>query len=322
VTMGVEPFDAALDRSNLFPLRATGITVLQINVGKRCNLACRHCHVEAGPDRREIMAPETAALCLSALAGTDIPAVEFTGGAPELNPSFRFLVERSRALGRHVTVRSNLTVLLEPSLEGLSQFLAAHAVDVVASLPCYTAETTDAQRGTGTFDRSIEAARLLNALGYGAPGSGLALHFVYNPAGAALPPSERALEEDYRRELGHRYGIVFNSLYTIANMPIGRFRDHLVASGAYERYMNRLAAAYNPAAAAGVMCRFTLSVGWDGSLYDCDFNQMLGLTTDHGAPTDVRQFSRELLDRRRIVTGTHCYGCAAGAGSSCRGAVS
>jgi radical SAM/Cys-rich protein len=313
-------FDEALRAGNLFPLTADGIAVFQVNVGRLCNQACRHCHVKAGPDRREVMTRETAGLLVQALEQTSIPTVDITGGAPELNPSFRWLVEQARTLGRQVTVRSNLTVLLLPSQADLAQFLATHGVEVVASLPYYLSQQADAQRGSGVFDKSIRAVRMLNELGYGAPGSRLRLNFVYNPAGAFLPPAQHAIEADFRRELSGRHGIVFNSLYTIVNMPIGRFREFLVASGNYERYMQRLEEAYNPAAAAQVMCRYTLSVGWDGTLYDCDFNQMLGLTTDHGAPTHLRRFSLQTLQKRRVVTGPHCYGCTAGAGSGCRGA--
>jgi radical SAM/Cys-rich protein len=320
VSAFVRPFDERLRASNLFPLSATGITVLQINVGRLCNQSCRHCHVEAGPDRAEIMTPQTAGLCVQALAQTAIPIVDITGGAPELNPSFRWLVERARALGRQVTVRSNLTVLLLPSQADLARFLADHEVEIVASLPYFLPQPTDAQRGAGVFDKSIQAVRMLNDLGYAVPGSRLRLNLTYNPAGAFLPPVQHAIEADFRREFHRRYAISFNSLYTFVNMPIGRFREFLLTSGNYERYMRRLEEAYTPAAAAGVMCRNTLSVGWDGALYDCDFNQMLGLTTDHGAPAHLAQFSLEKLEKRRIVTGSHCYGCTAGAGSGCRGA--
>ena len=316
----MRPFDERLRASNLFPLCATGINVFQINLGRLCNQSCRHCHVEAGPDRTEIMTRETAGLCAQALAQTAIPIVDLTGGAPELNPSFRWLVERARGLDRQVTVRSNLTVLLLPSQADLATFLADHQVEVVASLPYFLAQPTDAQRGAGVFDKSIRALRMLNELGYAAPGSGLCLHITYNPGGAFLPPAQRAIEADFRRELHRRYAVAFNSLYTFVNMPIGRFREFLITTGNYERYMRRLEEAYNPVAAAGVMCRYTLSVGWDGTLYDCDFNQMLGLTTDHGAPAHLAQFSVDKLEKRRIVTGPHCYGCTAGAGSGCRGA--
>jgi radical SAM/Cys-rich protein len=313
-------FEDKLRTAGLFPLTATGISVFQINVGKLCNQTCRHCHVEAGPDRKERMTRETAELCMAALEKTSIPTVDITGGAPELNANFRYLVERSRELGRHVMDRSNLTVLLLPSQAGLAEFLAQHQVEIIASLPYFLEQQTDAQRGLGVFSKSIEAIRMLNALGYGTPGSGLTLNFVFNPAGAFLPPAQHAIEADFRRELRRRYGIEFNSLYALANVPIGRFRDFLDASGNYEPYMQRLVQAYNPVAAAGVMCRYTLSIGWDGTLYDCDFNQMLGLETNHGAPAHIRDFSVEMLNRRQIVTGQHCYACTAGGGSSCTGA--
>ena len=313
-------FQDKLQANGLFPLTATGISVFQINVGKLCNQTCRHCHVEAGPDRKERMTRETAELCMDALAKTSIPTVDITGGAPELNANFRYLVERSRELGRNVMDRSNLTVFLLPSQTGLAEFLAQHQVEIVASLPYFLEQQTDAQRGLGVFSKSIDAIRMLNALGYGSPDSGLKLNFVFNPAGAFLPPAQHAIEADFRRELRRRYGIEFNSLYALANVPIGRFREFLEVSGNYEPYMQRLVNAYNPVAAAGVMCRYTLSIGWDGALYDCDFNQMLGLSTNHGAPTHIRDFSVEMLNRRQIVTGQHCYACTAGGGSSCTGA--
>jgi len=313
------PFARALEDSGLWPLAATGITVFQINVGKLCNQTCRHCHVDAGPDRREIMTRETAELCLAALAQTDIPTVDITGGAPELNPNFRYLATESKRLGRHVMDRCNLSVLLLPSQADLAEFLAAHQVEVVASLPYYQQQQTDAQRGDGVFARSIEALRKLNALGYGQPSSPLRLNLVYNPVGAFLPPAQHAIEADFKRELGRRYGVVFHSLYTITNMPISRFLEFLLRTGNYDRYMERLASAYNPAAAAGLMCRYTLSVGWDGALYDCDFNQMLDLPVGSGAPAHLRDFDPQRLHRRPITTGQHCYGCTAGAGSSCGG---
>jgi radical SAM/Cys-rich protein len=315
------PFDEKLARSGLLPLTATGIEILQINVGKLCNQTCRHCHVDAAPDRKEIMTRETAELCMEVLRKSDIPKVDITGGAPELNPSFRWLVLAARRLGRHVMDRCNLSVLLLPPQRDLAGFLAQNQVEIMASLPYFAAEPTDSQRGEGVFDKSIEALRKLNALGYGREGSGLILNLVYNPAGAFLPPTQRAVEADFKRELGTRYGIVFNSLYVITNMPISRFLEFLLRSGNYDRYMQRLIQAYNPAAAAGVMCRHTLSVGWDGTLYDCDFNQMLDLPVAHGAPAHLRDFVQGRLQSRRILTGQHCYGCTAGAGSSCGGAT-
>lgn len=314
-----KPFAQALAESGLGPLTATGITVFQINVGKLCNQTCGHCHVDAGPDRREIMTREIAELCIEALRGSAIPTVDITGGAPELNPNFRWLVEQSRALGRHVIDRCNLSVLLLPSQAGLAEFLAAHGVEIVASLPYYLEQQTDAQRGAGVFVKSVEALRKLNALGYGHEGSGLRLTLVYNPVGAFLPPSQRAIESDFKRELARRYGVIFNSLYTITNMPISRFLDFLLRSGNYDRYMDKLIHAYNPEAAKGVMCRYTLSVGWDGTLYDCDFNQMLEMPVAFGAPRHVRDFNTGLLRRRQITVGQHCYGCTAGGGSSCGG---
>ncbi len=297
------------------------MTVFQINVGKLCNQTCGHCHVDAGPDRREVMSPETAELCLAALARTEIPTVDITGGAPELCPSFRRLVEVARALDRHVIDRCNLTVLLLPSQRDLAEFLAAHRVEIVASLPYYLEEETDAQRGEGIFGKSIEALKRLNDLGYGHNGTGLQLNLVYNPVGAYLPPAQASIEADFKRELARRHGIVFNQLFTITNMPISRFLEFLLRSGNYEHYMEKLINAYNPAAAAGVMCRNTLSVGWDGVMYDCDFNQMLELPVNHGVPRHIRDFDPQRLHQREIVVGQHCFGCTAGAGSSCGGSV-
>jgi radical SAM/Cys-rich protein len=317
----IPAFDATLAAARLEPLHAHGIDVFQINVGKLCNQTCGHCHVDAGPDRREVMTPATAAECIAALARTSIPTVDITGGAPELNPSFRWLVAQSRALGRHVIDRCNLTVLLLPSQHDLGAFLAAHRVEVIASLPYHRPAQTDAQRGEGVFARSIEAIRKLNELGYGARGSGLELNLVFNPVGAFLPPKQAAIEVQFRRELEQRHGAVFNRLYTITNMPISRFLEFLLASGNYAAYMERLVATFNPAAAASVMCRSTVSVGWDGTLYDCDFNQMLDLPVAADAPAHVRDLDVARLGRRRIVTRKHCYGCTAGAGSSCAGAT-
>ena len=320
-TKSCPPFTATMNQAGFDPLHATGLTVFQINVGKLCNQTCRHCHVDAGPDRKEHMTRETAELCIKMLAKTDIPTVDITGGAPELNSNFRWLVEQARALGRHVIDRCNLTVLLVASQKDLPEFLARHQVEVIASLPYFRTAQTDAQRGEGVFDKSIHALQRLNTLGYGVAGSGLILNLVYNPVGAFLPPKQEAIETQFKRELAELYGITFNHLYTITNMPISRFLEFLVESGNYEGYMERLANAFNPAAAAGVMCRYTLSVGWDGTLYDCDFNQMLDLPLDFGAPRHIRDFNPETLHTRRILIGNHCYGCTAGAGSSCGGAT-
>jgi radical SAM/Cys-rich protein len=315
------PFEAALAGCGLSPLRAVGIQILQVNVGKVCNQTCRHCHVDAGPERREVMSRETMAACLDALRRTDIPTLDITGGAPELNPHFRWLVNEARKLGRHVIDRCNLTILLAPGHDDLPEFLAEERVEIVASLPCYLAENTDAQRGDGVFEKSITALRRLNALGYGQPDSGLLLTLVYNPLGPSLPPPQPGLEAAYRHQLGSRYGITFNRLYTITNMPISRFLEDLVRSGRHEEYMAKLVAAFNPAAAAGVMCRTTLSVGWDGKLYDCDFNQMLELPLAANLPRSIHEFDATALAGRRIMTGQHCYGCTAGSGSGCQGAI-
>jgi radical SAM/Cys-rich protein len=314
------PFPDALAGSGLWPLRATGIRVLQVNVGKLCNQTCRHCHVDAGPDRTEVMTRETMQLCLDALAKADIPTLDVTGGAPELNPNFRWLVEEARGLGRHVIDRCNLTILLAPRFEDLPEFLARHRVEVVASLPCYLPANTDRQRGDGVFEKSVAALKRLNAVGYGRDG-GPSLTLVYNPVGPTLPPPQAELEQAYRRELAARYGVTFTRLFTIANMPISRFLDDLLQTGRYDEYLRTLTDAYNPTAAAGVMCRTTLSVNWDGRLSDCDFNQMLGLGLTPGLPAHVRDFDAERLASRPIVTGQHCYGCTAGSGSGCQGAI-
>lgn len=314
-------FDCALRDSHLFPLTATGIEILQINFGKLCNQSCKHCHVEAGPNRKEVIDKETLSSCLTILSECQIPTVDITGGAPELNPNFRWFVSRCKELNKHVMVRCNLTVLLEPGQEDLLEFYSEGHVEVIGSLPYYLERNVDAQRGPGVFEKSIEAMKRLNTKGYGRKESPYVLNLVYNPGGAFLPPTQSAIETDFKRELDRRYGVSFNNLYTIANMPIGRFRNFLENTGNYRSYMQRLISAYNPQAAAGVMCRYTVSVGWDGCLYDCDFNQMLGLNCNHGAPTHINEFSLDTLQTRRIVTGLHCYGCTAGSGSSCGGAV-
>ena len=320
-TDGIPPFEQTLAKHRLEPLAAAGIEVLQVNVGKLCNQTCRHCHVDAGPDRREIMSRDTLADCLEVLSRTDIPVVDITGGAPELNPHFRWFVSEVRRLGRHVIDRCNLTILLTNGHKDLPDFLAAHEVEVIASLPCYLEKNVDAQRGEGVFERSIEGLRRLNALGYGVSGSGRVLNLVYNPLGPSLPPPQEQLEADYRRELAARYGVLFNRLYTITNMPISRFLDDLLQSGRYDAYLDKLLAAFNPAAVAGVMCRTTLSVDWQGHLYDCDFNQMLDRGLLAGLPQHIRDFDAARLGARPIATGRHCYGCTAGAGASCRGSV-
>ncbi len=314
-------FDRHLERAGLHPLSSTGIEIFQINVGRVCNQTCSHCHVDAGPDRTEDMSRETAEACMRVLAQTDIPTVDITGGAPEMCPQFRYLVEESRRLGRHVMDRCNLTILLAPRYRDLPEFLAEHRVEVVCSLPHYRKINTDRQRGDGVYERSIEALKRLNALGYGREGSGLRLVLVTNPVGAFLPAGQESLKAEWQRELERNHGIVFNDLFAITNMPISRYLEWLQETGNLEGYLQKLVSAFNPAAAAGVMCRNTISIGWRGELYDCDFNQMLDLELGFGAPRNIRDWDLEKLNHRRIVTGRHCFGCTAGAGSSCGGAT-
>jgi radical SAM/Cys-rich protein len=312
-------FDEKLAQHGL-SLRAAGVEVLQVNVGKLCNQACKHCHVDASPRRTEIMTAEVAEQVLEAVRRFRFPLVDITGGAPELNPNFRRLVSESRRLGSRVMVRHNLTVMFEPGQEDLPEFFRAHAVEVVSSLPYFLGQQTDAQRGPGVFDKSVEALKRLNAAGYGC-GGGLTLDLVYNPVGAFLPPPQASIEADFKRELLARHNVTFDRLYTITNMPIKRFLEYLRRSGNEERYMRRLVDSFNPAAVEGLMCRTTLSVDWTGRLYDCDFNQMLGLGVDDTLPQTVGEFDPERFARRAIATAAHCFGCTAGAGSSCGGAV-
>ena len=302
-------------------LKAGRIEIMQINLGKMCNQVCKHCHVDAGPDRKEIMTRETMELCLGALRNAEAATVDLTGGAPELNPNFKWFVSEIKKLNKHILVRSNLTILRANGFEDYADFMAENEVEIISSLPYYKSGYTDKQRGEGVFEQSIEAIRHLNELGYGKRDSGLVLNLVYNPVGAFLPPSQESLEKDYKRELAKNFGVSFNRLFTITNMPISRYLDYLLASGNFDVYMNKLVESFNPAAAFGVMCKFTLSVSWDGYLYDCDFNQMLELKVSGGSPVHISAFSEERLEGRKIVTGIHCFGCAAGAGSSCGGAT-
>jgi radical SAM/Cys-rich protein len=316
-------FAAALGAHGLGGLRRAPLTTLQVNVGKRCNQACHHCHVDAGPKRKEVMADVVAERIVTLLERhPSIAVLDITGGAPELAPCFRDLVSHARRLGRRVIDRCNLTVLLEERQEGLAAFLAAHDVEVVASLPCYGAENVDAQRGQGVFEKSIRVLRVLNGLGYGTPGSLLRLDLVYNPVGAYLPPPQEQLEADYRSQLSDRFGITFHRLLTITNMPINRFAEQLARTGEAQRYMALLVNHFNPATVDGLMCRTLVSVGYDGRLYDCDFNQMLDLPLGaQGGRTvwDVEDLTA--LDGAPVAIGPHCFGCTAGAGSSCGGAL-
>lgn len=304
------------------PFKPTGIDIFQVNLGKMCNQVCKHCHVDAGPDRKEIMTRETMQLCLDALDRSAISTVDLTGGAPEMNPDFRWFVEELSQRGKHIMVRCNLTIILaNKKYNDLPEFFKKHKVEVISSLPHFSARRTDAQRGDGVFEKSIEALKMLNAVGYGQPDSDLKLNLVYNPSGAFLPAGQHGLETEFKRKLKDGFDIEFNELYAITNLPISRFLDYLVASENYEDYMQKLIDAFNPAAVDGVMCRNTISIGWDGYLYDCDFNQMLEMKLTNGTPNHIRDFDVDLLTQREIILNNHCYGCTAGAGSSCGGTV-
>ncbi|MFB6259061.1 MAG: arsenosugar biosynthesis radical SAM (seleno)protein ArsS [Flavobacteriales bacterium] len=315
-------FEKKLSESGLDPFRATGVEILQLNLGYKCDLTCEHCHVDAGPDRKEVMEPETVRQCIEALDRSNVNTVDLTGGAPEMNPGFVELVEAASKRGMETIVRSNLTILVaNKKYRAYPEFFRDHGATVVASLPCYTADNTDKQRGAGVFDRSIEALQKLNELGYGKTGSGLQLDLVFNPGGPALPPDQQDLENDYKEHLAEEHGIVFNNLYTITNLPISRFLEFLVSAGRFEEYMSTLVNAFNPAAAQGVMCRNTLSVDHRGFLYDCDFNQMLDIPVHSSVPQHISEYADADLSERLIRTGPHCYGCTAGAGSSCHGSI-
>ena len=315
----IRPFGEKMAEAGLHPLRPLELEIFQINVGKLCNQVCAHCHVDAGPDRREIMTRDTMQQCVDALAKIDVKTVDITGGAPEMNPDFRWLVSALRSLGKHVIVRCNLTILVaNKKFHDLPAFYRDNQVELASSLPFYNADRTDRQRGEGVFDHSIKALQKLNETGYGMPDSGLVLNLVYNPSGAFLPAGQHQLERDFKRELKAQYGIEFNSLFCITNMPVSRYLEYLLESGNYEKYMERLVSAFNPEAARNVMCRNTLSVGWDGSLYDCDFNQMLDIPLAARAK-HIRDFDFHAIQDRRIQVNQHCYGCTAGTGSSCSG---
>jgi len=299
------------------------IDALQVNMGRYCNQACIHCHVEAGPTRKEMMSRDTVEAVLRFLSGSKIPTLDITGGAPELHKDFDYLVESAAGLGRQVMDRCNLTVIFEPGKDYLPEFFRRHRVELVCSLPCYTEQKVDQQRGKGTFDLSIRALQLFNQLGYGRPESGLVLNLVYNPVGPHLPPPQEKLEQDYKRILRDRFGIEFNRLYCLSNMPITRHAMHLKLRGEYDRYMQLLESNFNAAALDQVMCRNLISVGWEGSIYDCDFNQMLRLPIlgADGKALDISTLTIEQVLSRPIAVGNHCYACTAGAGSSCGGAL-
>ena len=320
----IVPFQQKLEALNLYPLKPVSLEVFQINVGKMCNQVCKHCHVDAGPDRKEIMTRETMQQCIEVIKNNaSFTTVDLTGGAPEMNPDFRWFVEEIKKANAAVKiiVRCNLTIIrANKKYYDLPEFYKLHNIEVVSSLPFYSAERTDNQRGDGVFEDSINALQMLNAVGYGVEGTGLILNLVYNPAGAFLPPSQQSLQEEFKTALQKDFGITFNELFAITNLPISRYLDYLLQTGNYEKYMEKLINAFNPVAAQNVMCRNTLSIGWDGFIYDCDFNQMLELKVDCSAK-HISQFEYNSLHKRSIVVNQHCFGCTAGAGSSCGGTV-
>lgn len=315
-------FREKIKESKQFPLLAKPIEILQINVGYMCNQVCAHCHVDAGPDRKEIMTKETMQHCLDVIDASGVHTLDLTGGAPEMNPHFRWFVEEASKRGiKDFIVRSNLTIIrANKKYHDLPEFFKKHNIHVISSMPHWTRGKTDRQRGDGVFDKSIRALEDLNAVGYGMPNSGLILDLVYNPSGAFLPGNQVALEKDFKTALKKDFNIVFNQLFSITNLPISRFLDYLIESDNYEEYMYSLVEAYNPAAVANVMCLNTLSVSWDGYLFDCDFNQMLDLKVKSKI-NHIKDYKEDLLLGREIIIGQHCYGCTAGAGSSCQGAV-
>lgn len=315
-------FKTKISETNQFPLKANTLEILQINVGYMCNQVCEHCHVDAGPDRKEIMTQETMQQILDVIKTTGAHTLDLTGGAPEMNPNFRWFVEEASKIGiKDFIVRSNLTIIrANKKYYDLPEFFKKHNIHVVSSMPHWTRGKTDKQRGEGVFDMSIKALQELNAVGYGMPDSGLKLDLVYNPSGAFLPSDQMAMEKDFKKALMEDFGIQFHNLFAITNLPIARFLDYLIASENYEDYMYQLVEAYNPAAVQNVMCTNTLSVSWDGYLFDCDFNQMLELPVNSKAK-HISEYKTELLEGRNIVISQHCYGCTAGAGSSCQGVV-
>ena len=318
----MQPFVEKL-RLNGAGLRRRAVDVLQVNLGRYCNLACIHCHVEAGPTRTEMMSRENVDAVLRLLANTSIPTLDITGGAPELHDDFDYLVESARQLGRHVMDRCNLTVIFEPGKDYLPEFFRRHGVELVCSLPCYSIENVDKQRGKGTFDGSIRALQIFNELGYGKPGSGLTMNLVYNPVGPHLPPPQEKLEQDYKRILREQFNIEFNHVFCLTNMPITRYATHLKLRCEYDPYMELLETNFNPGTVDQVMCRDLISIGWDGWVYDCDFNQMLDLpiANGDGKRLHISSLTLDQLAEPAITVGNHCYACTAGAGSSCGGTL-
>jgi len=317
---GIPPFQEILSTYNL-ELKATIPDILQVNLGKMCNQTCKHCHVDAGPDRKEIMTRETMIDVLKALQNSPVNTVDLTGGAPEMNPDFRWFVSEIENLGKHIIVRCNLTIILaNPAYHDLPEFYAEKKIEVIASLPYFTSLRTDAQRGTGVFEKSIRALNMLNNVGYGKT-SALLLNLVYNPTGAFLPGDQHGLEREFKRKLFDEFGVSFNNLYTITNLPVSRYLDYLISSGNLEKYMEKLLNSFNPQTVEGLMCRNTLSVGWNGHLYDCDFNQMLDLRLKNISDGHISNLDWTRFKGREIITNRHCFGCTAGAGSSCGGSI-
>ena len=315
-------FSSKLRNQNNFPLSVKRLDIFQVNIGYMCNQVCTHCHVDAGPDRKEIMTKDTMQQCLEAIKIAGAHTVDITGGAPEMNPNFRWFIEELTKIGvDDIIVRSNLTIIVaNKSYHNLPEFFKANNIHLISSLPCYSQENVDKQRGDGVFTDSLEALKMLNKVGYGHENSLLKLDLVFNPGGASLPGDQHSLELDYKKELQQNFGIVFNQLYTITNLPISRFLDFLVASERFEEYMEKLIISFNPNAVENLMCRNTISVSWDGNLYDCDFNQMLNLKIASSVQ-HIADFNVDALRDREVVVSQHCYGCTAGAGSSCQGTV-
>jgi radical SAM/Cys-rich protein len=314
--MTMMKFEDKLKSVRSEPLNAKDLKILQVNLGYQCNMACKHCHVSGGPERTEVMDHKTAKQVLNVLLNNDLKTLDITGGAPELNPSFRLLVTEARKSGRLVIVRTNLTIFFEEGMADLYEFYGDQQVELVASLPYYLEEGVDRVRGSGTFRKSIQVLQRLSGLGYGRESTGLLLSLVYNPQGVYLAPDQHILESEYKRELQDQFGISFTRLYTFANMPIGRFKEFLVRNATLGKYMEKLAAAFNPLTLDGIMCRHLINVGWDGRLYDCDFNQVLGIASLSDAPRHISDYEHGTLSKRRIMVDDHCYGCTAGQGST------
>jgi len=311
-------YDKVLDVRGA-PLKACAVDIFQMNIGKICNLSCKHCHVDAGPSRTEIMGIGIMQKCLEILTDYNIPIIDITGGAPELNPNLEWFIREAAKFNRRLMVRSNLAILHDDEYSKYIDIFAVNQVEIVASLPDYIGTKTNRQRGNGVFEKIIGIMRILNGRGYGRERSGLKLNLVHNPVGAYLPGSEKALEHEYKTRLRNDHGIVFNNLFCLTNIPAGRYLEYLIQSGNYEEYINELCNNFNPTALDNAMCRNTISVSWDGTLYDCDFNQMLDLEIDHGSPSNIFEFDIAKLGRREINVHNHCYACVAGSGSSCQG---